>query len=219
MEWERGEILEELGGYFSKKFYDEEKTDEEIVVLDQEILNTLNIDTPFENSGSVTVDGTEYRIIQDEDEAVRIATEQVKNDLEEDPTMFTQSWLQNYIFIGETDKRCMVADEEDFIREMVTEDAESVGFTEDIEKEQWIESTIEERLKDFEDALEDPINYFVEEQGVYTIEDLMSQNWINIDIEEASKEAVQIDGWSHFLSHYDGNYEETENGLIIFREC
>lgn len=219
MEWEKEEVLAELYNYFDKKHYDEEKSDGEIVSLNQEIFNTLNIDTPFENRGSVTVDGIEYRIIQDEEEAVRIATERVKFDLEEYPAMFTQSWLQNFLYINETDKGCMVVDEEDFIREMVIEDAEYEEFIDDEEKEKWIDEQVTRRLKEFEESLEDPINYFVKEQGMYSIEDLMTQCWINIDIEEAAENAVTVDGWSHFLSHYDGSYEETENGLIIFRDC
>lgn len=219
MEWTKEEVLAELYNYFNKKYYDEEKSDEEIDSMNQEMCGVLDIGTPFENSGTVTVDGIDYRIIQDENEAERIAIEQIKNDLESNPEMFIQSWLHSFLYITETDKRIMTSDEENFIIEMITEDAENEVFENEEEKEKWIDEQVTEKLKDFKEGLEDPLQYFVDEQGIYSIEDLLKQSWINIDIEEASKDAVKVDGWAHFLSHYDESYEETENGLIIFRDC
>ena len=67
--------------------------------------------------------------------------------------------------------------------------------------------------------MENPIEYFVNEQGIYSVEDLMKQFWININIDEAAKDAIKVDGWAHFLSRYDGEYETTENGIVYFRDC
>ena len=211
MEWEKEEILKELSNHFSK-----DKDVEEMEEINQEILDSLSIDNSSENRGIVTIDEIDYVIIQDEDEATRIATEQVKNDLEDDPQLFTQTWLQDFIYIGECAKNIMVSEEENYIIEMVTEDSEI--FENEEEKEIWINETVKERLKEYEEGLEDPINYFVNEHGMFNIEELMKQPWINIDVEKAAEDAVKVDGWSHFLSHYDGEYEETENGLIIFRD-
>jgi len=195
--------------------------------VNQEILDSLSIDNPSENRGTVTVDEIDYVIIQDENEATRIAIEQVKNDLEEDPQLFNQTWLQDFTYISECDKDIMVSEEENYIREMVTENSENEIFEneedkekwiDEEDKEKWIDETVKERLKGYEEGLEDPINYFVNEQGMFSVADLMTQSWINIDVEKAAEDAVQLDGWPHFLSHYDGEYEETENGLIIFRD-
>ena len=214
MEWEKEDILKELYSYFSK-----DKDVEETGEINQEISDSLNIDTPFENRGSVTVDGIDYVIIQDEEESVRIATNQVKADLEDDPQLFNQTWLQDFIYIGECDKDIMVSEEENYIREMVTEDSENEIFENEEDKKKWIDEIVKEKLKEYEEGFEDPINYFVNEQGMFSVADLMTQSWINIDVEKAAEDAVQLDGWPHFLSHYDGEYEETENGLIIFRDC
>ena len=213
MEWEKEDILKELYSYFSK-----DKDVEETGEINQEISDSLNIDTPFENRGSVTVDGIDYVIIQNEEESVRIATNQVKADLEDDPQLFNQTWLQDFIYIGECDKDIMVSEEENYIREMVTEDSENEIFENEEDKKKWIDEIVKEKLKEYEEGFEDPINYFVNEQGMFSVADLMTQSWINIDVEKAAEDAVQLDGWPHFLSHYDGEYEETENGLIIFRD-
>lgn len=214
MEWEKEEIKKELISYFSKG-----KAVEVVEMIEKEIAETLVFEKFSEKKGNVSVDGVDYIIIQNEDEAERIAIEQVKNDLEDDPTMFNQGWLQDFLSISECDKRMMSSEEEDYIRELVAEDAEDIDFENDSEKEIYIEKEVEKRVKEYAECLEDPIEYFVNDQGMYSIEDLMKQNWICIDIKEASKEAVQVDGWAHFLSRYDGNYEETDNGLIIFQDC
>jgi predicted RNA-binding Zn-ribbon protein involved in translation (DUF1610 family) len=39
-----------------------------------------------------------------------------------------------------------------------------------------------------------------------------------VDIDALIEEAIQVDGWAHFVSRYDGNYDETDAGLIIVRE-
>jgi hypothetical protein len=67
-------------------------------------------------------------------------------------------------------------------------------------------------------GLEDPVDFLVEEQRLYSIEDLMKQPWIMIDVDEAAQDAVDTDGWAHFISLYDGDYQTTKNGLVYFRE-
>src|SRR4030042_6278230 len=128
--------------------------------------------------------------------------------------MFTQTWLQDFIYISDTDKRMICNDEEDSIREQVRD--EKLDEEESPEKEEEIDKIVETRVKEYEISLKDPIEYFVNEQGVYSVEDLMKQSWINIKIDEAAKDAVRTDGWAHFLSRYDGEYETTENGIVYF---
>lgn len=188
----------------------------------EEIDESLNLDkgryADWGKAGSVTIDGTEYNIIKDEDEAERIATAYVKQDLEQEPSIFNQGWLQSFVYITDTDTRIMISEEEDYIRKMVEEQAEEKDFESDEEKNAWIEKQVEEHLEEFEEGLDDPINYFVEEQGMYSVKDLMKQNWISIDINAATEDAINIDGWAHFISLYDGGYETTKGGLVYFRE-
>jgi len=38
-----------------------------------------------------------------------------------------------------------------------------------------------------------------------------------IDIDAAADDAVDTDGWEHFLARYDGNSNETDAGLVYWR--
>lgn len=66
--------------------------------------------------------------------------------------------------------------------------------------------------------LEDPIQYFCHDEGMYSEDELLKQSFIRIDVDSATTEAVSTDGWAHFLSNYDGNYEETKGGRVYYRE-
>ena len=87
------------------------------------------------------------------------------------------------------------------------------------EKEKLIDKAREDlRSSEYDkiyEALEDPIQYFVEEQGIYSTEELLNQSFISIDREEASEEAVKIDGWQHFVATYDGNSTEVDNTDLV----
>ena len=66
---------------------------------------TIINDTEWNNG-----DG-KWTVYQNEDVLDYIATEKVKQQLEEDPSMFSQSFLEDYILLYETDRR-MIAQEE-----------------------------------------------------------------------------------------------------------
>ena len=38
-----------------------------------------------------------------------------------------------------------------------------------------------------------------------------------IDIDAAADDAVDTDGWEHFLARYDGKSHETDSGLVYWR--
>lgn len=178
-------------------------------------------------SGNFTVDGTEYVWIKDFDEAKGIAGQIIRQDLEEEPEIFVQSWLEQFIYITDTDRR-MIAGEEagSMVEDLVSEGEErlfEVAARYNIDTEA---RDIEEVGEDLQDAmyeeikgeLADPIQYFVEDHGMYSLEELMKAPFIMINLDEAVESAVSTDGWAHFISHYDGNYDETPNGVVYFRE-
>ena len=204
--WNEQTIKEELINHLGNEFR-------------EEIENTYKYNTTLGNRGNFEKDGEEYVFIESEEIAEGIAIDQVEEDLEEDPGMFTQSWLQDFIYIYDIDKRIMCNEEEDFIRESVTEDLNIEDFGSEEDYNNAIEEAVKTRLDEYETSLDDPIEYFVDEQGIYSVEDLMKQSWINIDINKASKDAVNMDGWAHFLSRYDGEYETTKNGIVYFKDC
>jgi len=172
------------------------------------------------NAGSVTVDGTEYNIIENEEEAERIAIEIVKNDLQQEPEIFDIDFLKDYIYITNSDIDQILADEENYIRERIEDEySHEIDDEEEGDIDEVIDEKVERELSELENWLRnDPVGYFVDEMGYYTIEDLLQQSFISIDIDKAAERAVAADGWAHFLSLYDGNYETTPGGIVIFRE-
>ena len=67
-----------------------------------------------------------------------------------------------------------------------------------------------------EERLKDPMEYLEEIYG-----DEAAAQAIKIagfDVDAAAEDAVDTDGWQHFLSHYDGSSDETESDFVFWRE-
>ena len=188
-----------------------------------------------DGGGTFTCEGIEYRFFNSEDTAHDVALSQVRDDLSSEPEMFNQDWLQSYMTISETDRRIIASEEADnLVDEVYDQDEliEKAGVAEEYAAAEKAENTAlmetiadnakekvrDEVSDDIESRLADPIQYFVHDQGIYSVEDLMKQSFIMIDIDAAAESAIDTDGWAHFLSHYDGEYETTDGGLVYFRE-
>ena len=142
------------------------------------------------------------------DDVIALAEEQVYWDLENNPEFFDIEWLKNHAYIGEVDKRCILADEFNNFYDMISEDHPNWG-NDRVEKE------AERRLDDVKERLEDdPFEYF-EELG-YDTKDIID-NFMWIDKEKASHDAVNVDGAGHFLNQYDGEIYETPEGVYYWR--
>lgn len=200
-------------------------------------------------TGAANNGESEWIVFKNPDEAELAAIAKVKEDLENEPGLFTQSWLQEFIKISGTDRRLIaneeaddyvdnVLGEDDLIKEAdleeemreITErqselDDEDPGYDQkyaslEKEREQRLETAKdkvrEDRQKEIYEALKDPIQYFVEDQGIYSREDLLKQNFITIDVDEAAKDAVDTDGVAHFLDNYDNSEVELASGAVAF---
>jgi hypothetical protein len=67
------------------------------------------------------------------------------------------------------------------------------------------------------EELSDPIEYFVEKNGMYSEEDLLKQTFITYDIDKICEDAVSEDGVAHFLARYDGEEnEQTVDGKTYY---
>ncbi|MCK4666833.1 hypothetical protein KAU33_08790 [Candidatus Dependentiae bacterium] len=270
--------------YFAKHGF----TAKEVVEIQDAVDAKMEDDDPYdEMRGKIYRfdDGTEWIIFEDYDTAERQALRYVRQMLEDEPEMFTQSWLQHYISMTDTDRR-MIADEEatDYACEQIDEDEamkesgldkkledlqEDIDFLEkeieDLEEEKAeLESTVEDegdengelgsQISDIEsdisrkmdeihkkgkeqealpdearekvqenkydeiyEELEDPVQYFVEDHGIYTIEDLMEASFTSIDTDEAAQDAIDEDGVAHFLASYDENVTELDSGIVMYR--
>ena len=214
VEWSENEIIEELVKYFMKENADRDKQE-----LREEIEETLDLSdgrySSWGEAGKVEVDGQEYNIICDEDEAERIAREIVKQDLQEQPESFTRDWLEGFV-----DTSRFLDDLRADIESWVEESPESY-ITEEPEGEDG-EYTEEQKRKAVDEYLENiedqgVINWLEKELG-YSGDQLFNKISPYLDVNEAAENAVNTDGWAHFLSLYDGDYDTTDNGLVIFKE-
>jgi hypothetical protein len=75
-----------------------------------------------------------------------------------------------------------------------------------------VEEICEEQTKN---QLRDPLQYLEDIYGEETTAKAIEI--AGIDIEKAAEEAVRIDGAAHFMCHYDGNYDSTPSGFIVWR--
>ena len=172
---------------------------------------------------------SEWIVFSNTQAAEDFAIAQVKGDLESDPGMFSQDWLQNMITIGNADRRLMAGEEADYIVDDMEEEQliEDAGMTEeyaelvdDVQKEEMLDAakdTVREKNYDeIYNALGDPIQYFVHDRGVYSVDELLKASFIQIDVEVAARDAVDTDGVAHFLDRYDGSETELPSGAVAY---
>jgi len=202
--------------------------------------------------------GEEWYIFDSFEDAEREAIEQVRQDVENEPEIFSEGFLDDHITISETDRNIIAGEEadnqteglSDQLRDELIGDIES-QFEDEIEKnpkkfgltdkdvedksdeytdvfdkevDEELEKQIDEKVEqkrdelvdEIRDKLKNPIDYFVEEQGIFSKEDLLKQSFISVDEDSASKEAVSVDGVAHFLARYDGSEIEAD-GLFMYR--
>jgi len=179
----------------------------------------------------VKVNDEEYQIAMSEDEAESLALERVEEDLENEPSLFNQDWLMQFIEISDTDRRMISGEEADNLVDEVYDDddilekadkLEDYNATEDESEQEELLEEAKEIIRELEgdkiyDELSDPIQYFVEDKGIYTIEELLKAPFIRINITEAKNDAIATDGWQHFIASYDGESHETKSGFVYWR--
>lgn len=249
---EHDKIVEDLVAEFGKG-----KSEEDIAELRTEISDSLDFSTGrYTDSGegaSFTADGVEYNLIKDADEAERIAKASLVDLFSSDPGSIGENLASQFLYISDTDRRVIGADDasaraEDLRYDLGKENFEEVFDQTDKYKEEYealqekldaeedsdkqdeikeeivklAEKSIEEWESDYsdevEEALKDPVHYLVKDQGIYSMEDLMKASFIQIDYEEMAQYVIDSDGWASTISMYDGNYDETKNGYVYFRE-
>lgn len=172
-----------------------------------------------------SIDGGEYMIFDTYEEAEQVAIDRLKDDIEYEPELFTPGFLENHIDREKltrdlsSDKENMLYDDYNYMSdEELKEEAgiESVDDFDEIgevefDKDAVVEQLVEQRMQEFD--------------GVEWLEEMYGSNWYSefknikyyIDEESAAQEAVNVDGVAHFLSTYDGNQVELDNGGVMFR--
>jgi hypothetical protein len=183
-----------------------------------------------------TDNDVEYRVFKTEDDAEETAIQQVREDLEENPEYFNQDWLMNYI-----DGRDFFEEALNEMNQSYVDDIESEGDSKYANR--LIAELVENGLMDEADAkydyaqpmaddlksdyvallTEDKMNegndgldYFIFNFGEEETYTMVRDNNL-IDIDEASKDAVNVDGIGHFLSSYDGETLYLSDDCVAYR--
>jgi hypothetical protein len=172
----------------------------------------------------------EYFVAKDNDSAYDLAVAMVKQDLEENPEIFNQSFIESHI---DTDRlrRDLESDVSNSNYEYFNDmrDSELEREVRDrlrLDDEDFLDEDGEFKNRDgmveklaedlTEEQLKDPMSYL---EDIYGKEDAVKQaiKIAGIDVKAAAEEAVDSDGMGHFLSSYDGEYREGPDGIIWWR--
>lgn len=195
-------------------------------------------------SGEANNGESEWIVFKDYDTAEKVAINKVREDLEDDPNLFSQDWLQNYIdderlkndleYDVEEEARSYyedIANEYDSeygnrqIRELV--EGGYLDEIEDLDEDGDIAEQYE-NLSNYDSALEDAISDMAKDKlsdgGVEYLKEIYgdedgikkAMELGGIDYDEASEDAVSQDGVAHFLDVYDGEEVELPSGAIAF---
>jgi hypothetical protein len=169
----------------------------------------------------------QYLVFMEQDDAHAAAVAMVRQDLEDEPKIFNQSWLQGHLSMSETDARLLAQDlvgeypdeiEPERVWDELGEDPEDPD-----DLEVGLDDARERLGSNMIDAAEqeldrDPVGYLVEDQGIYRdVGEIMKAGLLRIDLDEAAEDAVRQDGEGHFISHYDGMENETSAGMLYYR--
>lgn len=177
----------------------------------------------------VEMGSQEYYVAENEDSAHELALAVVKQDLESEPEIFNQSFIESHI---DTDRlrRDLQSDTEESIRDSLSslserelvKEAERAGIDlpeEDEDGEREIDTdAIIEKLAEHqtEEQLRDPMQYL---EDIFGREEAVKKaiEIAGIDINAAADEAVSADGPGHFLASYDGNINDGPGGIVYWR--
>jgi hypothetical protein len=164
---------------------------------------------------------TEYMVAPTGEAAENLALAMVRQELQDEPEMFTQSMLESYI-----DKDKLRSELHSDVESMVRESPDSYGWTpdtvrdedegdkqmsfpaEDEPSDEWVEDTVT-RL------LHDPMSYLEEIYGDETAKRAIDIAGINID--EAASDFLAADGAGKWLSSYDGNVHDLPSGGVWWK--
>lgn len=195
-------------------------------------------------SGTANNGEREWIVFENEDVAEKTAVAKVKEDLENEPYLFSPSFLEDHIDmdnLNDTLRSDIDESSRNYYDDISNEDDDTYGnrqIRELVEggyldeRETWNnkDNTAEkyEEANDYDDALEKAISSMTDDslseggveylKGIYGNEDAMKKaiEMGGIDYDEASQDAVDTDGVAHFLDGYDGNEENLPSGAVAY---
>lgn len=150
----------------------------------------------------------EYRVFRDFEEAQETAVGQVENMIDDEPELFSQSFLEDHIMVRPGD-----------INIIAGEEADNATANEELEEgDKGYDKLHNKVRKEWSDGLRTNAYRFLRDRGIYDdAAQLMKLPWIAIDSGEAAKAAVNEDGVAHFMSPYDGKEVDLADGAVAYR--
>jgi hypothetical protein len=151
----------------------------------------------------IDTDEGEYWFLTD-NEADMAARDYVKDSIEDMGPQHIRGY-EDFAYISPTDIRIKAGEESNSLREDLKYEGEL--------SEDEIEEKVDERYEYVKAALEkDFVDYFVDETGMYSKEDLMKANFVQINETELVDYVIRSDGRAHSLATYDGEeYNVADN--------
>jgi len=173
-------------------------------LLESETSIAVDIADRFPNEGFLSITETDRNMLSNEladfrtegitdelrDELIGDVEDQIQEEIEKNPKRF-----------GLTKKD--VEDESGEWRDVFDKESD-----EELEKQ--IDEQKEKRRDDLVDEIRDklkndPVDFLVEEEGLFTKENLQEQNFIRLDVEKIAEFVIDTDGVAPTLATYDGN--------------
>jgi hypothetical protein len=211
--------------------------------LDGDDLDDLEIEAIGSSAGGVDANGyraeygREEYYLYPEDEAVRVAEKEAENMIADEPESFNPDFINEFLYMSETDCRVYAGDMADGQVEGMDDDdiikAAGGDYEEryeaadaeddDVAKEKILEDAKEEAVSNITDEIAkslmaDPVGYFVDQEGIYSsAKELLENNIVSVDSRAAAKSAVAQDGVAHFIAGYDGEEIELGDGWNAYR--
>ena len=188
------------------------------------------------NEFYATDDNVEYRVFKTEDDAEELAVEQIREDMEESPENFNTDFLVPYIDGGDFFKEALdemnysyaedIASESDskYANRLIAELVENGLMDEDDAESDNAEELADNYKDDFVSLMTDSqldegnngLDYFISNFGEEETYKMVRDNNL-IDIDSASRDAVNSDGIAHFLSSYDGETLYLSDDYVAYR--
>ena len=180
----------------------------------------------------VDAGNAEYMVFDSYDDAKEFAEGRVEDDLDNEPEMFSPDFISNHLYISDTDKRIMageyadsrvgdMSDDEVVSEAGMESEYEEANDNDDYDAaEQIVQDARDELIDRYSDEAfdeyDDIIGYFGNQLG-YDMKDIINLSFVQIDTREAAQDAVDTDGVAHFLSMYNGEQIDLDNGMVAFR--
>ena len=180
-------------------------------------------------------DANEYRVFKNEDVAEEMAVEEVREDIEYQPEMFNRDFLMDFVDVDDFlvldienanyDYVKDIEDESDdkYANRLIAELVENGLISEnealttdptelsDDYSQDYINLLTSEQIGD-----DNGIEYFIDNFGEDEFFKIVIDNNL-IDFDNASKDAVNMDGIAHFLARYDGETIYLDNNVVAYR--